>query len=809
MQDSAYGSSHGAFLQKPAEQDAVPTVRAKSCKFSTDFGPRDVADEIAYDVDQLHDELPQPYRFVNQLIKQLVSDALDKTFVDASATSLEEGRLDWRLPEAEQKVELPADKILRPVATLPLGQIVCWTTVPGTPFRVAVDQVGTMIAYQTQAGGVKEVGRATEAVAPDHGAVPPAAIVCCGAGPLGALAVVHTAQQATIFALGVQALDEDEAPEDEAELATPKFNVAATVEFDSPARTVTIAGGLLVSAHDDHARVYELPNARPAALSPVAEDAEATLPDGVVLEPWVRTQAVAAGGGGGGAPTVDFVNAPVSGSVVGGAQRKEMVGLLVYWKGSKVLRRYELPSLGMSAPESGELPPKFEWTCSHGITASAMDPTSTLFVTGHADGGVAVWDNRLAALHRMLPSHKAEVTSLAFGRDPLIASVCGGDSPRLHVCDVDSGVCYGLLDGAVSCTVLPNRRTALCAMPGPHGDDSIGVVELLSAELVGMLHVEEDPSKLLQGGLVVEVLSAADLANCDAIGASDPYCKLTVGGFQQRTETVQNQLNPEFNATVEMPLLDVGCGLKVEIYDSDATSDDDNLAYGYVDLTALVPELRDARALGGPTPQWSPVRVVPEANEEGEPDPHAGAIAVHLHDGPRSARGDGHSSTHPELFIRLTHKPAPVGKFPSTAVDENSVTVCVPTAVNEPSQLQMPEGSRPCTPQTAHIFDVPTVVRELYEERQADGEAGAEPSNVEGGDATGGLSLPPSQYPAAQAAASPSAAKSVSLTAGHRHCYSDPFDRVQRHKMESSMQREAREQRIARRRTELTAALQG
>ena len=108
MQDSAYGSSHGAFLQKPAEQDAVPTVRAKSCKFSTDFGPRDVADEIAYDVDQLHDELPQPYRFVNQLIKQLVSDALDKTFVDASATSLEEGRLDWRLPEAEQKVELPS-----------------------------------------------------------------------------------------------------------------------------------------------------------------------------------------------------------------------------------------------------------------------------------------------------------------------------------------------------------------------------------------------------------------------------------------------------------------------------------------------------------------------------------------------------------------------------------------------------------------------------------------------------------------------------------------------------------------------------
>ena len=818
MQDSAYGSSHGAFLQKPldADEDMVPTGMrrgGKTCKFSTDFGPRDVADEIAYDVDQLHDELPQPYRFVNQLINQLVSDSMDKTFVDEADSSLATGALDWRVPEAEQVVGLPPDKVLRPVAALPLGQLACWAAVEGTPFRIAVDQVGTMIAYQMQTDGAREVCRATEAVTLDHTAVPPASIVCCGRGPLGALAVVYTANAAKVFALGVQAPEQDDEvlEEDQTDLATPSFStVAATVAFDSPARSVSIAMGLLASVHDDHARVYELPNARLEALAPVPEEGEDDSGEGVPLEPWVKTEAVAADGAAGNG-VADFIQAPVAGSVVGGAQRKDAVGLLLYWNGAQMLRRYELPSMGMSPPESGEIAPKFEWTCSSAITASAMDPTTTLYITGHADGGVAVWDNRLAALHRMMPSHKAAVTALAFGRDPLVASVCGGDEPRLHVSDVDSGVCYGVLDGAVSCKVLPNRRTALCAMPGPNGDDSIGVVELLSAELIGMLHVKEDPSKLLQGGLSFELLSAVDLANCDAVGASDPYCQLTLGGFKQKTETVQNSLNPEFNASLKMPILDVGCGLKIEIYDKDETSNDDPLAYGYVDLTELVPELSDAKPIGGPTPQWSIVRTVPDVNAEtGEPEPLAGAVAVRLHDGPRSARGDEQSDTHPEMFFRVAYVPPVPGRYPATEVDENCVTVCVPAAVSEPTQLQMPDGNRPCTPQAAHIFDLPAVVRELYAER-GDSEAGAAEQDadgegeVEGAAATGGLILPPSQYPAAMA----SSAAAVSKSAGHRHCYSDTFERVARHKLESSMQRDAREERMTRRRAELTAMLQG
>lgn len=811
MQDSAYGSSHGAFLQKPldGDEELVPTRRVqKSCKFSTDFGPRDVADEIAYDVDQLHDELPQPYRFVNQLINQLISDAPEKKFVDDADKTIATGRLVWRVPEAEQATDLPADKILRPVGALPLGQLACWTAVQGTPFRIAVDQVGTMIAYQMRSDGAREVCRATEAVILDHTAVPPASILCCGRGPLGALAVVYTAQQATVFALGIQALgDDDDAPSDD-ELETPAFDeIAAKIEFDNAPCSMAMKEGLLASVHDDHARVYKLPIPRPDTLEPVEEEET----DGTTasLPIWLRTETVAVNGTEARIGVVDFIQAPVAGSVTGGPQRTDVVGLLLYWNGAQTLRRYGLPSMGASPPESGELAPEFEWACSSPITASAMDPTTTLFITGHADGGVAVWDNRLAAMHRMLPSHKAAVTSVAFGRDPLIASVCGGDEPRLHVCDVDSGVCYGVLDGVVSCKVLQNRRTALCAMPSPNGEDLIGVVELLSAELIGMLHVQEQPSKLLQGGLTFEVLCATDLPNCDAVGASDPYCSLTLGGFVQKTKTVQNRLNPVFNETLKMPILDVGSGLKIQIWDKDETSSDDILSFGYVDLTALVPELSGARSPGAATPEWSQHRIIPEKNEEGEPEPHAGATAVRLHDGPRSARGDEHSGTHPEILFRVSYNPPIPGRYPSTEVDENCVTVCVPAAVSEPTELQMPNGNRPCTPQAAHIFDLPAVVRELYAERGASETEAPKEGTERGMDIVAPeLDLPAAQYPLSQASLA-AANASASNTAGYRHSYSDAFERVARHKLESAMERGARQERMARRRAEIEASLQG
>ena len=289
MQDSAYGSSHGAFLQKPlvdGDEEVVPTRRIqKSCKFGTDFGPR--MWWMRRRCDQLHDELPQPYRYVNQLINQLIRDATDKTFVDDGDNTLATGRLDWRVPEAEQATELPVDKVMRPVGALPLGQLACWAAVQGTPFRIAVDQVGTMIAYQMRPDGAREVGkRATEAVVLDHTATPPASILCCGRGPLGAVAVVYTAQQATVFALGIQALDDDDTPSDD-ERDPPEFDeIAARIVFDNPPCSMTMKEGLLASVHGDHARVYQL-RSPPRFLNPWKRKTDSKTGS---LPIWLRTR---------------------------------------------------------------------------------------------------------------------------------------------------------------------------------------------------------------------------------------------------------------------------------------------------------------------------------------------------------------------------------------------------------------------------------------------------------------------------------------------------------------------------------------
>eukprot|EP01047_Picozoa_sp_COSAG01_P021449 COSAG01_NODE_1244_length_11080_cov_16.595338_8_plen_175_part_00 len=156
MQDSAYGSSHGAFLQKPSD-DAVPTpsarARRKTCKFSTDFGPRDVAAEINYDVDQLHDRLPQPYRLINQLLNELVIAATEQTFADDSDKSLATGCLDWRVHEGAAAGVVQGGRsaeavVVRASSTAPfdLGGLVAWCPVAGTPFRIAADASGALIA---------------------------------------------------------------------------------------------------------------------------------------------------------------------------------------------------------------------------------------------------------------------------------------------------------------------------------------------------------------------------------------------------------------------------------------------------------------------------------------------------------------------------------------------------------------------------------------------------------------------------------------------------------------------------------------
>ena len=148
MQDSAYGSSHGAFLQKPGGNGgSVVTAPpcARTCKFSCDFGPRDVAREIAYDVDQLHDDLPQPYRMINRLLNDLVEMSTEMVFAKEDDSTLDTGRLQWRVQDNGDSRSANT-QVLRPYAALPLGQLVAWCPVEGTPFTIAVDQGGALVA---------------------------------------------------------------------------------------------------------------------------------------------------------------------------------------------------------------------------------------------------------------------------------------------------------------------------------------------------------------------------------------------------------------------------------------------------------------------------------------------------------------------------------------------------------------------------------------------------------------------------------------------------------------------------------------
>ena len=93
-----------------------------------------------------------------------------------------------------------------------------------------------------------------------------------------------------------------------------------------------------------------------------------------------------------------------------GSPKSGLVGFTLWWAGGATLRRYTLPHI--EAEVEGPLTPSFEWQCAAEITASAIDPAGTLYMTGHADGGVAVWDNRLGACHQTMPGHKAAVRAV-------------------------------------------------------------------------------------------------------------------------------------------------------------------------------------------------------------------------------------------------------------------------------------------------------------------------------------------------------------------------------------------------------------
>eukprot|EP01011_Urceolus_sp_BLP5_P002720 TRINITY_DN2971_c0_g1_i2.p1 TRINITY_DN2971_c0_g1~~TRINITY_DN2971_c0_g1_i2.p1 ORF type:complete len:156 (+),score=27.74 TRINITY_DN2971_c0_g1_i2:55-468(+) len=114
--------------------------------------------------------------------------------------------------------------------------------------------------------------------------------------------------------------------------------------------------------------------------------------------------------------------------------------------------------------------------------------------------------------------------------------------------------------------------------------------------------------------LTVKIVSAENLKNEDTIGLSDPYVVLRVGrhehnilggGQEQRTKTVNDNLNPTWNETFEFTGLSdpdpLSLTLFLHVYDEDENRRDESLGEFQLPLESLVKGHRTVRrdSIGG------------------------------------------------------------------------------------------------------------------------------------------------------------------------------------------------------------------
>mmetsp|Transcript_6361 Transcript_6361/g.15335 ORF Transcript_6361/g.15335 Transcript_6361/m.15335 type:complete len:598 (-) Transcript_6361:102-1895(-) len=105
------------------------------------------------------------------------------------------------------------------------------------------------------------------------------------------------------------------------------------------------------------------------------------------------------------------------------------------------------------------------------------------------------------------------------------------------------------------------------------------------------------PTRTMQlshgGALTVRVVSARKLRNADTgvMGdLSDPYVLASVGNEEHKTKVIKDNLNPNWDETLEFLLRGDDPVLKLEVFNKNKFFKDDSLGKCKVDLTGLVPE---------------------------------------------------------------------------------------------------------------------------------------------------------------------------------------------------------------------------
>jgi len=119
------------------------------------------------------------------------------------------------------------------------------------------------------------------------------------------------------------------------------------------------------------------------------------------------------------------------------------------------------------------------------------------------------------------------------------------------------------------------------------------------------------------GIAIVRVLKAHDLLNADdstglGLDKSDPYVKIiSPTGKSAQTKVIDNDLNPEWNETLQLNVDDLK-PLRLEVWDSDTLTADDPLGHGDIVLTGLAPgepTKKKVELIGHPSQGWVEVEI--------------------------------------------------------------------------------------------------------------------------------------------------------------------------------------------------------
>jgi len=86
----------------------------------------------------------------------------------------------------------------------------------------------------------------------------------------------------------------------------------------------------------------------------------------------------------------------------------------------------------------------------------------------------------------------------------------------------------------------------------------------------------------------VELIEAKQLLPMDANGKSDPFVQVTIGKNVQKSQTIPNTLNPQWNEKFTMPVTNPDTDtIKFDVFDSDVTKASDPLGSAQMPLTSL------------------------------------------------------------------------------------------------------------------------------------------------------------------------------------------------------------------------------